>query len=60
MDACGKDCLTKEDIEFIAERAADRALEKFYADVGRSVVKRGLLIAGGVATALWTYLKIKG
>jgi hypothetical protein len=31
--------LTTDDIEMIAERAADKALEKVYAEVGKSMVK---------------------
>jgi hypothetical protein len=41
--------LTESDIERIAERAADRALEKVYSQVGRSVVTRALWIAGLLA-----------
>ena len=32
--------LTTDDIELIAERAADKALEKVYAEVGKSMVKK--------------------
>ena len=32
--------LTTDDIELIAQRAADKALEKVYAEVGKSLVKK--------------------
>jgi hypothetical protein len=41
--------LTESDIERIAEKAAERALEKVYSEVGRSVVKKGLWIVGALA-----------
>ena len=57
---CGKDCLTKEDIDYIAEKAAERALDKFYADVGKSVIKRGAVVIVSVGVALATYFKLRG
>jgi hypothetical protein len=47
--------LTTDDIERIAECAADKALEKVYAEVGKSLVKKffwavGLIV---IATAVW-------
>lgn len=41
--------LTEHEMEAIAERAAERALQKVYAEVGRSVVNRVLWIVGAVA-----------
>lgn len=41
--------LTESDIERIAEKAAGRALEKVYSEVGRSIVTRALWIVGAAA-----------
>lgn len=41
--------LTERDLERIAEAAADRALEKVYGDIGRSIITRVLWIAGALA-----------
>lgn len=43
--------LTDEQMEAIAEKAAEKALEKVYAGVGRSVATKLLWILG--AGALW-------
>jgi hypothetical protein len=40
--------LTEADIERIAEKAAERALEKVYSQVGRSIVTKVLWIVGAV------------
>ena len=47
--------LTTDDIEFIAERAADKALEKVYAEVGKSLVKKIFWAVGLVVltAAVW-------
>lgn len=44
-----KDCLTEADIERIAEKAAERALEKVYSQVGKSFVTKILWICGAAA-----------
>ena len=49
--------LTEEQLETIAERAAERALEKVYADIGKSVVHKLLWALGAAALALAAYLK---
>jgi len=49
--------LTEEQIEAIAERAANKALEKVYAQIGRSVVHKILFWLGAGALALAAYLK---
>ncbi len=41
--------LTERDLERIAEAAADRALEKVYGDIGRSVTTRVFWIVGAMA-----------
>jgi|TARA_R110000765_G_scaffold302943_1_gene397116 hypothetical protein len=47
--------LTTDDIEIIAERAADKALEKVYAEVGKSLVKKIFWAVGLVVltAAVW-------
>jgi len=49
--------LTEEQIELIAERAADKALEKVYASVGKSVVHKILWLVGAAALAVVAYFK---
>lgn len=46
--------------EAIAQRAADIAFEKFYAEVGKSMVKKFLWIVGAVTVALLMWLGGKG
>lgn len=41
--------LTERDMERIAELAADRALEKVYGQIGKSMVTRVLWLAGAAA-----------
>lgn len=43
------DCLTEADIDRIAEQAAQRALEKVYSQVGKSVITKFLWILGAAA-----------
>lgn len=54
----------EDQIPAIAEQASQKALEKFYSDmyaeIGRSVVKRMLWAIGLGASAVMTYLGIKG
>ena len=52
--------LTEEQLEAIAERAAERALEKVYASIGKSVVTKILWVAGAAALALAAWLKGSG
>lgn len=52
--------LTDEQIDIIAERAAERALEKVYAQIGKSVVHRVLFWIGAAALAVLAYLKGMG
>tara|TARA_R110000787_G_scaffold130750_2_gene242700 strand:- start:1490 stop:1684 length:195 start_codon:yes stop_codon:yes gene_type:complete len=53
-------CLTEADIDRIAEKAADRALEKVYADVGKSVSKKLMWIMGVVSISLIVWLSSFG
>lgn len=56
--------LTEEQVEEIAERAADRALNKMadqvYREVGKGVVNKALWLIGVIAVGLALWLKSKG
>jgi hypothetical protein len=59
--------MTRKDDEFppevvdrIAERAAELALEKVYAEVGRSVLRRAAWLAGLIVVGLALWLTGKG
>ena len=52
--------LSEEQINAIAERAAERALEKVYTEVGKSTVKFVLWVAGAAVLALLAYLGATG
>lgn len=52
--------LTEDEINAIAERAAERALEKVYSDVGKSAVKFVLWVVGAGVLALLAYLGATG
>jgi hypothetical protein len=52
--------LTPEEVDAIAERAAKKALEHVYAEVGKSVVRRLLWIIGTVAVGALILLAGKG
>ena len=53
--ATGQIQLTDEQIEAIAERAAEVALNKVYTEVGKSVLKRMAWLTGAavIGLALW-------
>jgi hypothetical protein len=52
--------LSEAQIEAIAERAATKALEKIYAEVGQSVLKKLAWLAGLVVVGLFIWLGGKG
>lgn len=56
--------LTAEDIEKVAERAADRAVKKItehvYLEVGRSVVSKFLWAVGAITVGFVLWLHSKG
>ena len=52
--------LTDEQIEEIAERAAEVALERVYTHIGKSVVQKFLYLVGAAALAVYAFLKGKG
>ena len=51
--------LTEEDIDAIAEKAARKALDIVYAEVGRSVLKKIAWIAGAATIGLFMWLSGK-
>ena len=52
--------LTEQQIEHIADKAAEKALQKIYAEVGQSVLKRAAWIAGVLILSLLMFLAGKG
>jgi hypothetical protein len=52
--------LTEEQLDAIAERAAERALEKVYASIGKSFVTKALWVIGASLLALAAWLKGSG
>jgi hypothetical protein len=52
--------LTDAQVELIAEKAAERALEKVYTEVGKSVLKKVAWIAGVVIIGLFMWLASHG
>jgi hypothetical protein len=52
--------LTEEQIDAIAERAAQKALQIVYAEVGKSVLKKAAWLAGAVVIGLAMWLAGKG
>lgn len=52
--------LTEEQLEAIAERAAEKALEKVYASIGKSIVQKFLWLVGAAALALAAWMKGSG
>lgn len=47
--------LTEQEVEHIVERVSKRVMESFYAEVGKNVVRKGLVWAGmiGVSIAIF-------
>ena len=52
--------LSDEQIEQIAERAAEKALEKVYAQIGKSIVHKFLWLVGAASLAVLAWLKGSG
>lgn len=48
--------LSEEEIEHIADKAADRALEKVYTEVGKSVLKKLAWIVGVIIVSVMVWL----
>jgi|TARA_B110000971_G_scaffold3540_1_gene3599 hypothetical protein len=49
--------LTQKEKNDIAELAADKAYERFYLAVGKSVTKKLLWIIGATAVAVWFFIE---
>lgn len=52
--------LTEHDIDHIAEKAADKALEKVYTEIGKNVVKKALWVIGLASLAAMFWLSGTG
>lgn len=52
--------LTDAQLELIAEKAAERALEKVYTEVGKSVLKKAAWITGVAILGLFMWLAAHG
>jgi hypothetical protein len=52
--------LSDAQIEMIADRAADRALEKVYADIGKNALRKLTWLVGIVVVSLAMWLAGKG
>jgi hypothetical protein len=48
--------LTQEEKNEIAELAADKAYDRFYLAVGKSVTKKLMWIIGAGAAAIWLFM----
>lgn len=56
MPARQDDEISEAMIDRIAERAADKAIEKVYTEIGRSVANRVLFVIGAGALAILAFL----
>ncbi len=60
----GEPKLTEEQIEFIAEKAAEKAISKLtnhvFQEVGKSVLNKLFYIVGACILGFWLWLKSKG
>jgi hypothetical protein len=52
--------LTDDQINVIAERAAEKALESVYAQIGKSVVTKVLWLVGAASLAVFAWMRSKG
>ena len=52
--------LTEKEIEEIAEKAAEKAVAKFYLEVGKHTVKKALMIIGAGVVFLLVWLGSNG
>jgi hypothetical protein len=52
--------LTEADIDRIAERAAERAIEKVYTEIGKSIVSKVFYFVGALTLAVGAWLSGKG
>ena len=49
--------LTKEEMEIIAELAANKAYDRFYLAVGKSITKKILWVLGAGVAAVWWFIE---
>jgi len=52
--------LTEEEIEAIAEKAAEKAVERFYLEIGKQTVKKALMVIGAGVIFLLIWLGSNG
>jgi len=52
--------LTEDEIEVIAEKAAEKAVEKFYLEVGKHTVKKALMVLGAGVIFLLVWFSSNG
>ena len=52
--------LTEQQLEVIAQRAAEHAINKVYNEVGRQTVRAALWVIGAAVVGLFAYLGITG
>jgi hypothetical protein len=52
--------LSDEDVERIAERAAEKALERVYTQIGKSIVHKFLWLIGAASLAVLAWLNGSG
>ena len=50
------DRLTEAEIEHIAERAAEKAIQKVYSEIGRSVAQKIFWVLGVVTVGLFMFV----
>ena len=60
IDKTGCPYLSEKQMEEIAERAAQRALDKVAMNVGRNVISKVFWITGAAAVAVYLWIKDKG
>lgn len=57
-------CLTDEQINLIAERASDRAVEKLtnqvYREIGRTILQKAIWILGAIGAGAYLWLNNHG
>lgn len=55
-----RSALSEEQIEVIAEKAAEKALQKVYAQVGRGIVNKLFLVIGACVIGILLWMGGKG
>jgi hypothetical protein len=52
--------LTEEEIEAIAEKAAEKAVERFYLEIGKATVKKATMVIGAAVVFLLIWMGSNG